>query len=163
MDTIQERWQQMDASNTGLGFIVNPNDSPWVKIGKLLALRLNDDKEWLLGCIRRIARVDNDQQIIGVSLFAGQVTPVQIKLYEKTPNLSYEVNDMALPPKTQLYNALLWKDEAGLETLVMEGAGYARDRRYVIYDKDASRLVQLDAVEDKGDDWLQTTFRVIGS
>ena len=163
LDPVNERWNQMDASETGLGFTVNPDTSPWVKIGKLLALRLDNDDEWILGCIRRIARVDNDKQIIGVSLFAGKVTPVQIKLYEKTPNLSYEVNDMALPPKTSLYHALLWQDTSGLETLIMEGAGYARDRKYVVYEKEASRLVQLDAVEDKGEDWLQATFRVLST
>jgi hypothetical protein len=159
---LHERWRQMDMSENGVGFAVNPDDSPWVKIGKLLALRAESDKEWHIGCIRRIARVDSKQQIIGVSLFGGTITAVQIKLYEKTPNLSYEVNDISLPATTQLYHALLWKDEdGGGETLIMEGAGYARDRKYIVYEKTASRLIELDAVEDKGEDWLQASFRIL--
>jgi cyclic-di-GMP-binding protein len=160
-DQLSERWRQMDMSENGLGFVVNPEQSPWVKIGKLLALRHSDEKDWVVGCIRRIARIDNRQQIIGVSLFAGEITAVQIKLYEKNVSLTYEVNDISLPASTQLYHALLWKDENGLETLLMEGAGYSRDRKYLIYDKNNSRLIQLDAVEDKGEDWLQATFRVL--
>jgi len=162
-EQLNERWQQMDMSENGLGFVINPETSPWVKIGKLLALRHEDTKEWLVGCIRRIARVDSDRQIIGVSLFGGNITAVQIKLYEKTVNLSYEVNDISLPMAAQLYHALLWRDENGLESLIMEGAGYSRDRKYLIYEKDSSRLIQLDAVEDKGEDWLQASFRVIAA
>lgn len=160
-ELLSERWRQMDMSEGGIGFAVNPDDSPWVKIGKLLALRQESDKEWQIGCIRRIARVDSKQQIIGVSMFGGSISAVQIKLYEKTPSLSYEVNDISLPATTQLYHALLWKDDNGVESLIMEGAGYARDRRYIIYEKDASRLIELDAVEDKGDDWLQASFRIL--
>ncbi len=88
---------------------------------------------------------------------------MQIKLYEKAVNLSYEVNDISMPVATQLYHALLWRDDNGLETLIMEGAGYARDRKYLIYEKDVSRLIQLDAVEDKGEDWLQASFRVLAA
>jgi hypothetical protein len=162
-EQLNERWRQMDMSENGLGFVVDPDRCPWVKIGKLLALRHEKNNEWVVGCIRRIARLDNVQQIIGVSLFGGQITAVQIKLYEKNISLSYEVKDISLPASTQLYHALLWKDDHGLETLLMEGAGYARDRKYLIYEKNASRLIQLDAVEDKGDDWLQSTFRVLAS
>ncbi|MBK6743500.1 MAG: hypothetical protein IPG66_11170 [Hydrogenophilales bacterium] len=162
-EQLSERWRQMDMSDNGLGFVVDPEQSPWVKIGKLLALRHEDQKDWVVGCIRRIARVDNARQIIGVSLFGGQITAVQIKLYEKNVSLSYEVNDISLPATTQLYHALLWKDDNGLETLLMEGAGYARDRKYLIYEKNSSRLIQLDAVEDKGEDWLQATFRVLAA
>jgi hypothetical protein len=162
-EQLNERWRQMDMSENGLGFVVDPDLSPWVKIGKLLALRHEESKEWVVGCIRRIARVDNKRQIIGVSLFGGDITAVQIKLYEKAVNLSYEVNDISLPVTAQLYHALLWRDDNGLETLIMEGAGYARDRKYLIYEKDVSRLIQLDAVEDKGEDWLQASFRVLAA
>jgi hypothetical protein len=162
-EQLNERWRQMDMSENGLGFAVDPDQSPWVRIGKLLALRHEESKEWVVGCIRRIARVDNNRQIIGVSLFGGDIIAVQIKLYEKSVSLSYEVNDISLPVTTQLYHALLWRDDNGLETLIMEGAGYARDRKYVIYEKDASRLVQLDAVQDKGDDWLQASFRILAA
>jgi hypothetical protein len=162
-EQLNERWRQMDMSDTGLGFVVDPDNSPWVKIGKLLALRHTDETEWVVGCIRRIARVDSKRQIVGVSLFGGEIVPVQIKLYEKTVNLSYEVNDMSLPASNQVYHALLWREENGLETLLMEGAGYARDRKYLVYEKDVSRLVQLDAVQDKGDDWLQASFRIIAA
>ncbi len=162
-EQLNERWRQMDMSENGLGFAIDPETSPWVKIGKLLALRHEESKEWVVGCIRRIARVDNNRQIIGVSLFGGDITAVQIKLYEKNANLSYEVNDISLPVSTQLYHALLWRDDAGIETLIMEGAGYARDRKYMVYEKDASRLIQLDAVEDKGEDWLQASFRILAA
>jgi hypothetical protein len=148
-------------NENGLGFVVDPKQSAWVRIGKLLALRHEDQREWIIGCVRRIARVSTDQQIVGVSLFGGDIAAVQIKVDEKSLNLSYEVDDISLPTASQIYNGLLWRLQGEPETLLMASAGFARGRKYLLYEKEAARLIQLDAVLDKGDDWLRATFRVL--
>lgn len=160
-EKIHERWRQMDMNDNGLGFVVDPGQSPWVKIGKLLALRHEDERDWVVGSIKRIARVDADRQIVGVGLFGGDITGVQIKLDDKSRNLSYEVDDISLPTESQIYNALIWRDQGEAESLLMEGAGYARGRKYVVVEKNGSRLIQLDAVLSKGDDWLRASFKVL--
>ncbi len=159
-DLSVEQWPLHDRSETGVGIMLRGEDSEWVKVGKLLALRLDPSQSWLIGVVRRITRLQDDIRKIGVQTLDTSPVLVQIESYESAPTLSYSVDDASYesqPPSQALTFPKL--KEGNL--IILESARYAHGRQYKLRDAKGIRLIRLEAVRDKGDGWLMTTYSQI--
>ena len=71
------------------------DDSNWLKMGKLVALRRDPGDDWRLGVVRRITRIDQEWRQIGVKFLSHR--PILAALKQDTPfTLSYSVGDGGL-------------------------------------------------------------------
>ena len=159
-DFSVEQWPLHDRSETGVGIMLKGEDSEWVKVGKLLALRLDPAHSWLIGVVRRITRLQDDIRKIGVQTLDTQPTLVQLEAYESAPTLSYSVDGAgyeAQPPS----QALIFPKLKEGNLIILESARYAHGKQYKLRDGKIVRLIRLEAVRDKGDGWLMTTFSQI--
>jgi hypothetical protein len=152
-----EQWPLYDRSETGLGVMLRGEDSEWVKVGKLLALRLDPAQPWLIGVIRRITRLPDDMRKIGVQTLNGTPVLAQLETHEGVGTLSYAVDGVSydVAPPTQ---ALIFPDMRDANLIILESARYAHGRQYRLRDLNGLHLIRLEAVRDKGDGWLMTTF-----
>ena len=156
-DLSVEQWPLHDRSDTGMGIMLRGEDSEWVKVGKLLALRVDPSQPWIMGVVRRITRLKDDMRKIGVQTLDAAPSVCQLEVYESTPTLSYSVDDMnydSAPPS----EALIFPHANEGNLIILESARYAHGRQYRLRDARGVRLIRLDAVRDKGDGWLLTTF-----
>lgn len=157
----QELWEQTDASEIGLGFKVGQADSEWVKVGRLVAVAPEEDEAWSLGIISRMARQDQGSRLVGIKVLSGHFQPVILKPDAADTALSYVVDEPDYPSVDQHSRALLLSDD-GKEQLLIDGAGYSRDRRYILrVAKADSRVIRLEAVEETGESWLRVSFNVV--
>ena len=156
-DLSVEQWPMHDRSDTGVGILLKGEDSEWVKVGKLLALRLDPGDSWLIGVVRRITRLQDDVRKIGVQTLDTAPSLAQLEIHESTSTMSYSVDDANYESYTPS-QALIFPQLEDGNLIILESARYAHGRQYKLRDAKGSRLIRLDAVRDKGDGWLMTTF-----
>jgi len=156
-DIASDHWPLHDRSDTGIGILLRNEDSEWVRVGKLLALRTDPAETWLVGVIRRITRQQEDIRKIGVETIAGQPLVVQLDTHEHSLSLSYTVDDSSHanhPPG----EALIFPKCVEGNLIIMESARYAHGRKFHLRDHDATHLIRLENVLDKGDGWLMARY-----
>lgn len=156
-DLSVEQWPMHDRSETGIGVMLKNEDSEWVKVGKLLALRVEPGTDWIIGVVRRITRMEGDQRKIGVQTLDGRPVLAEIDTHEVTASLSYSVDDTSYESHLSSH-ALIFPKLGEGNLIILESARYAHGRQYKLRDGKGSRLIRLDTVRDKGDGWLLATY-----
>lgn len=156
-DLSAEQWPLFDRSDTGIGVMLKGEESEWVKVGKLLAIRLDPTHPWQIGVIRRITRMHDDMRKIGVQTLSSAPGLVQLETNELSVGLSYSVEDTQNLQQPQSH-ALIFPNLRDGNVIIMESARYAHGRQYNMRDQNGMRLIRLDSVRDKGDGWLMATY-----
>ncbi len=156
-DLSAEQWPLFDRSDTGIGVMLKGEESEWVKVGKLLAIRLDPTHPWLIGVIRRITRMHDDMRKIGVQTISSEPVLVQLDTHEISAGLSYSVEDSRQEQQASSH-ALIFPNLPDGNVIVMESARYAHGRQYKMRDQTGVRLIRLESVRDKGDGWLMATY-----
>ncbi len=156
-DLSAEQWPLFDRSDTGLGVMIKGEESEWVKVGKLLAIRLDPTHPWLIGVIRRITRMHDEMRKIGIQTLNSEPTLVQLETHDLSSGLSYSVEDSHSTQQTNS-QALVFPNLQDGSVIIMESARYAHGRQYKMRDQGGLRLIRLDSVRDKGDGWLMATY-----
>ncbi len=152
-----EQWPMHDRSETGVGIMLKGEDSEWVKVGKLLALRLHPGDSWLIGVVRRITRLQDDVRKVGVQTLEIAPFLVQLDIHESSQTLNYSVDDTSFEINLSS-QAVIFPQLEDSNLIIVESARYAHGRQYKLRDAKGNRLIRLDAVRDKGDGWLMATY-----
>lgn len=155
-DTPVERWPLHDRSETGIGLVLKTEESEWVKVGKLLALRHDPAENWRIGIIRRITRQDGETRTVGIQTVEAVPRLVQLEPAEDKEQ-SYSVDD-AEYSETPQSDALIFPTLAGSDVIVMESSKYAYARIYKMRDMSDVKSIRLEAAQDKGEGWLMARF-----
>lgn len=159
-DLNAEHWPLHDISESGLGVILKGEDSEWVKVGKLLALRLDPAESWLIGIIRRITRLPDDTRKIGVQTLNAKPAVARLEAHQASLSISYSLDDTSFDNQPSSH-ALVFPQFDDGSYIIMESARYAHGRQYRLTERTGTRLVRLDHVRDKGDGWLMANFTVL--
>jgi len=155
-----ERWPLHDRSDTGLGIVLQGEDSDWVKVGKLLALRMDPGDIWHLAIIRRLTRIENNQRKIGLQTLNGVAQLVQLQ-QEQTHELGYAVEDGSYGNTAPSMGLIFPELEQG-NLIILETARYAHGRVFQIMQQTSERYIRLESARDKGDGWLMATYATVG-
>jgi len=155
-----ERWPLNDRSDTGLGIVLQAEESDWVKVGKLLALRMDPGDIWHLAIIRRLTRMDNNQRKVGLQTLNSYAQLVQLE-QEQTHELGYSVEDGGYGNNAPSMGLIFPELEQG-NFVILEPARYAHGRVYRMMLPASERYIRLEAAQDKGDGWLMSTYTTVG-
>lgn len=153
-----ERWPVRDRSENGIGITLKNEQSEWVRVGKLLVLRLDPTAPWRVGIIKRITRLEDEWRKIGVSVMYEAPQLARIESVANRASLSYSVDGSAYGGEEASSYVLVFPHMAEGPAVIMEASKYAHGRQYKLHHKDAVLLIQLDSVLDKGDGWLMTSY-----
>lgn len=157
-DLSSDRWPLQDRSDTGIGMVLKAEESEWVKVGKLLALRHDPAENWKIGVIRRLTRQGSETQTVGVQLLDTKPALVQLEPEEAVTELAYSVDGASYddaPPS----QALIFPGLAGVPIIVMDTVKYAHARQYRMRDEDSAKVIRLGEVRDKGEGWLMASYQ----
>ncbi|MEW5769528.1 MAG: hypothetical protein AB1831_04105 [Pseudomonadota bacterium] len=153
-----ERWPIRDISENGIGIALKVEQSEWVRVGKLLALRLDAAAPWRIGIVRRISRQDEDWRKIGIYLLPDTPELAKLDVSVEHGNLSYAVDDSAYAGEPAAASVLHFPRHEQGAALVLESSKYAHGRHYTLQGGEGARRIQLDSVLDKGDGWLMCVY-----
>ncbi|MFA5082475.1 MAG: hypothetical protein WC474_08035 [Hydrogenophilaceae bacterium] len=159
---LQDLWEQRDASGNGISFVIGQQDSEWVKVGKLVAIRPLEEDRWQIGVVSRLARQHTNNRLVGVRLLSGGIQPVALKPVDPETSLGYVVDELDHPTIDGRSHALLLTNDDGNEQLIVDGASYARDRKYILRQPRAdNRVIRLNSAEESSESWIRVGFSAV--
>ena len=153
-----ERWPLRDRSESGVGITLKNEQSDWVRVGKLLGLRLDPTAPWRVGIIRRITRHEDDWRKIGVSVIPDAPDLATLEPAMERAQLTYSVDGSAYGGDDRPSQVLVFPHQAEGPALILESSKYAHGRHYKLEHKNSFHFIQLESVLDKGDGWLMASY-----
>ncbi|MDD4882631.1 MAG: hypothetical protein PHX10_13715, partial [Gallionellaceae bacterium] len=161
---LQDLWEQRDVSRDGISFVIGQQDSEWVKVGKLIAISPYEGDHWKIGVVSRLARQHTHNRLVGIRLLNGDLQPVALKPVDAETSLGYVVDELDHPALDGRSHAILLTDADGNEQLIIDGASYARDRKYTLRQPRAdNRVIRLEAAEESSESWLRVSFSAVAA
>lgn len=158
-EVLLDRWPLYDRSEGGLGILLQGEESEWVKVGKLLALRMDPGDFWHVAVIRRITRLEKNQRKVGLQTFNGAAQLVSLE-QQQTLEINYSVEDALYAGSTSAMALIFPEMEQG-HLIILEPARYAHGKVYQMTFAHETHYIRLEAARDKGDGWLMATFTTI--
>jgi hypothetical protein len=152
-----ERWPLQDRSETGIGISLKNDQSEWVRVGKLLAIRLDPTAPWRVGMVRRITRHMQDWRKIGVSVLHDLPELASLETPLDQATFAYSVDGAAYDSDEPI-QVLVFPHMKNGPALILEASKYAHGRQYQLNYQGATARIQLESVLDKGDGWLMTSY-----
>jgi hypothetical protein len=73
-----ESWIASDVSPDGFGVLMPAVSGDWVSVGSVLGIEGESGSEWAVGMVRRVRRLDNGQQHIGVQVLCRDAQAVRV-------------------------------------------------------------------------------------
>jgi hypothetical protein len=156
-----DRWPLYDRSESGLGIVIRSDESEWVKVGKLLALRMDPGDIWHIAIVRRLTRLDDDMRKIGLQTLNGAPVLVQLEP-EQAHEISYTVHEGSGFGSQSASPALIFPELENGNQIILESSRYAHGRAYRMLSPTEERYIRLEAVRDKGEGWLLATYVNVG-
>ena len=161
-------WHVKDRSLAGLRICAGGGVGQTLMLGALVAVRQSDATHWLLGVVRRLNKLSNEDVEAGVSLIAERV--VAVTLYAKREvkqELGIVVNGLDasmmgprfeglyLPPPSRPDKPLVVK------TLIVPTHEYAEGRKVILMTGRSIYTVALRQLVEQRADWSWTAIQVI--
>jgi hypothetical protein len=159
-EVLLERWPLHDRSDTGLGIVLQGEQSEWIKVGKLLALRMDPGDIWHIAIIRRLTRLESDQRKVGLQTLNSIAQLVQLEP-EQVHELGYAVDDGGYGNTTPSMGLIFPELEQGT-LIILEPARYAHGRVYRMMTQTSECYIRLESARDKGDGWLMASYATVG-
>jgi len=153
-----ERWSVRDRSDTGIGIMLKNEQSEWVRVGKILALRMDPTAPWRVGIVRRITRQEDEWRKIGVSVFYDTPELTTIESTRDMSTVTYSMDGSAYDGEDPISPALVFPFLSVAPAIILEASRYAHGRKYKMHLQDKVTMIQLESVLDKGDGWLMATY-----
>jgi len=75
-----ESWIVENASAGGVGALVPSIPGEWLRVGCLVAMQPEGGKNWLLGAVKRLTRIDESSAHVGIQTLARSPTPVEFRV-----------------------------------------------------------------------------------
>ena len=140
-----DEWAVDNVSAGGFGALAPQAKSEWVKVGALVAAQPEGGANWLVGTVRRVARVSRDELRVGVETLSRSPAPSRFAL----PNLQ-QVQGVLLPPVTPT---------AGDAAIALRAGVYTRGENLEGVVGGKARIYMPQGVAERGDDYEIVRFK----
>ena len=161
-------WEVKDRSIAGLRLAAAGGLGQSLTLGALVAVRQSDSEGWLLGVIRRLNKVSNDEVEAGVNVIAERIVSVTLAAKRKSGEDSGYVVDgvetsssgarfegLYLPPPSRPDKPL------SMKTLIIPSAEYAEGRNILLTTAHSVYTVSLRHLVEQRSDWTWATIQVV--
>ncbi len=144
----QENWHILDATATGLRLSCPDREGASIRHNQLLAVRLPDCHDFLLGTVKWLMHSLNHELQIGVHILAGIPRAIAARPVSINPNNSNKY----------VAAFLLQALEAKSPSSLIVPFGWFHPARHVEIFREDQQTVRLQAVLDSGSDYEQVSF-----
>jgi hypothetical protein len=157
-----ETWKLKDISLRGLGAVTPRRAQGALKIGALMAFRLERADKWCVGIVRRLQSDSQNLSQVGVEILSKEPQLLYLKKlgFKQDEAWNWEVRDQkSLQHFTQ---AVLLPPNAGPEdeiSLLFEPGSYFAEETFGVMVGNKPRKLQAGEVLEKGDGFEQVAFR----
>ncbi|MBT9568559.1 MAG: hypothetical protein IV085_09710 [Thiobacillus sp.] len=145
-----ERWVMQDESECGYGAIVESCDKDWLRVGALISIRSHDAAEWQLGVVRRLSRLGDNTNSVGIEILAE--TPCLTLLHDMSP-AGYTVDGFDNSGAGQPHTSL-WLGDAP-DSVIIDPIHFTPGRVFEVHGLPERKLIALGNPIERSEGWMR--------
>jgi cyclic-di-GMP-binding protein len=161
-------WQIKDRSVAGLRISAAGGIGQSLVLGALVAVRQSDANDWVLGAVRRLNKVSNDEVEAGVSIIADRIVPITVHARRATnEDLGMVVNGVDVSVMGTRFDALYLPPPSRPErpltvkTLIVPTFEYADGRNLILTTGHSVYTIALRHLVEQRAEWSWAAFQII--
>jgi hypothetical protein len=154
-----ERWVMHDESECGYGAIVESRDKDWLRVGALIGIKSHDAREWKIGIVRRLSRLNDDTSSVGIETLVE--TPTLTMLHD-TGTSGYTVNGFD-NSGASLPHPGLWL-EGNPKTLIIDPIHFTLGKVFQVHNGAQERkFIALGNPIERSEGWTRVLIEPVNS
>ena len=161
-------WQVRDRSVAGLRIAASGGIGQSLVLGALVAVRQSDAADWVLGAVRRLSKVSNDEVEAGVSIIADRIVPITVHAKRAAKDdLGIVVNGVDVSTMGARFEALYLPPPSRPEkpltvkTLIVPTSEYADGRNIILSTGRSMYTIALRHLVEQRAEWSWVAFQIV--
>jgi hypothetical protein len=161
-------WQVKDRSVAGLRIAASGGIGQSLVLGALVAVRQSDASDWVLGAVRRLNKVSNDEVEAGVSIIAERIIPVTVHAQRPAKeDLGIVVNGVDVSTMGARFEALYLPPPSrpekplAVKTLIVPTSEYADGRHIILSTGHSIYTIALRHLVEQRAEWSWVAFQIV--
>lgn len=161
-------WQVKDRSVAGLRIAASGGIGQSLVLGALVAVRQSDASDWVLGAVRRLNKVSNEEVEAGVSIIAERIVPITVHAKRAAKDdLGIVVNGVDVSTMGARFQALYLPPPSRPEkpltvkTLIVPTAEYADGRSIILATGHSIYTIALRHLVEQRAEWSWVAFQIL--
>jgi hypothetical protein len=161
-------WEVKDRSVAGLRIAATGGIGQSLTLGALVAVRQSDADLWLLGVVRRLNKLSNEEVEAGVNIIAERVVSVTLAAKRK-PNedTAYVVDGLDLSTMGERFEGLYLPPPSrpdkplSMKTLIVPTPEYAEGRNVILTTANSIYTLAFKHLVEQRPDWSWATVQIV--
>ena len=161
-------WQVKDRSVAGLRIAASGGIGQSLALGGLVAVRQSDVSDWVLGVVRRLNKVSNDEVEAGVSIVAERFVPVTLfTRREPRDDLGFVVNGIDVASMGARFDALYLPPPSrpdkplAVKTLIVPTSEYSEGRSVILTTGRSVYTVAFRSLVEQRAEWSWAAIQIL--
>jgi len=161
-------WEVKDRSVAGLRIAATGGIGQSLSLGALVAVRQSDVDSWLLGVVRRLNKVSNEEVEAGVNIIAERMVSVTLAAKRRpTEDMGYVVDGLDLSTMGDRFEGLYLPPPSrpdkplAVKTLIIPTSEYSEGRNVILTTANSVYTVALRYLVEQRPDWSWATIQIV--
>ncbi|MEO6566995.1 MAG: hypothetical protein ABIO63_13305 [Casimicrobiaceae bacterium] len=161
-------WQVKDRSIAGLRIAASGGIGQSLALGALVAVRQSDLTDWVLGVVRRMNKVSNDEVEAGMSIIAERMVPVTLHaLRQPSDDMGFVVDGIDVSTMGARFHGLYLPPPSrpdkplAVKTLIVPTQEYSEGRNIILTTGRSLYTVALRQLVEQRADWSWATIQIV--
>jgi len=160
-------WEVKDRSVAGLRIAATGGIGQSLTLGALVAVRQSDADSWLLGVVRRLNKLSNEEVEAGVNIIAERMVAVALAA-KRRPNedMGYVVDGLDLSTMGERFEALYLPPPSrpdkplAMKTLIVPTSEYAEGRNVILSTANSVYTLAFRHLVEQRPEWCWATVQI---
>jgi cyclic-di-GMP-binding protein len=161
-------WEVKDRSVAGLRIAATGGIGQSLTLGALVAVRQSDVEAWLLGVVRRLNKVSNEEVEAGVNIIAERMVAVTLAAKRRAnEDIGYVIDGVDLSTMGDRFEGLYLPPPSrpdkplAMKTLIVPTSEYAEGRNVILTTANSVYTVALRHLVEQRPDWCWATIQIV--
>lgn len=161
-------WEVKDRSVAGLRIAATGGIGQSLSLGALVAVRQSDVEAWLLGVVRRLNKVSNEEVEAGVNIIAERMVGVTLAAKRRAnEDMGYVIDGVDLSTMGDRFEGLYLPPPSrpdkplAMKTLIVPTSEYAEGRNVILTTANSVYTVALRHLVEQRPDWCWATIQIV--
>jgi hypothetical protein len=161
-------WEIKDRSVAGLRIAATGGIGQSLTLGTLVAVRQSDAGGWLLGVVRRLNKVSNEEVEAGVNIIAERVVAVTLAAKRRAnEDMGYVINGLDMSTMGERFEGLYLPPPSrpdkplAMKTIIVPTSEYAEGRNVLLSTVRSVYTVSMRHLVEQRPDWSWATIQLV--
>jgi cyclic-di-GMP-binding protein len=161
-------WEVKDRSVAGLRIAATGGIGQSLSLGAIVAVRQSDAEGWLLGVVRRLNKVSNEEVEAGVNIIAERVVGVTLAAKRRPhEDMGYVIDGLDLSTMGERFEGLYLPPPSrpdkplAMKTLIVPTTEYQEGRNVILTTANSIYTVAFRYLVEQRPDWSWATIQII--